>query len=277
MLAVLTLGVFMMTSCMGDDDNENIWKNNFSDNYTRVVNTATSSESLLNGAIYALECDLNNSTAQLGVSNLVLEPGFPSIGLTLKNLKYGYNKDGALEIKAAATTSNDGGIVREITDFNLVMFTRTVPQASAVAVTYSISFTVDGIYSVRAVQNNAMLTGLTEVREIGSTADIATQELPYYAYNLDITTGKANFWVYNLRVDGKTISVLQLRAVPFSVGDQYVTIATDGPIEALTNEAGVTWTVTDFNARPNYNGRMTTTFKLNNKYSVSATLGEPVN
>lgn len=276
-IATLAIGVVLMTSCLSDDDRENIWKNSFTDNYTRVVNTATSTESLINGAIYVLECDLNNSTAELAISNLILEPGFPSIGLTLKNLRYGYNDEGALEVKASAVTSSDGGVVHEITNLNLVMFTRTVPQASSYAVTYSISFTVDGIYSVRAIQNNAMLTGVTEVRTIDSSEAASNQDLPYYAYTLDITSGTANFWVYNLRVDGKLISAMQLRSIPFSAGDDCVTIATSGPIDATTTDNESTWTVTDFNARPNYNGRMPVNFILNDKFSVSATLGEPVN
>lgn len=273
LLALTLFSAMMLTSCLNSDKNEEIRRLSFTNNITRVTNRAMSTETLRQGTIYTFSFNTTVGTADIGISNLVLDQGLPSIGLSLKNLKYGYNSDGALEVKAAATTSIIGNEVHEITNFSFLLYTRTVPQIASLAETYAISFTVDGTHDVTIFQSDAVHTGITQVTPISNGDLGVTSDYPYYAYQLDLNAMTANLYVYSISLGSATFQQLLFRGLPITFDRDRVIISTNGPVTPIVPAGSVAPTVTDLYGAALTNCTMSLRFKADN-YSVVATLGE---
>lgn len=269
--------IFALTSCLNSNSGENTWRYNIADNFTQVTDAAASTEYLATGTVYALDCDLDDATATLTVNNLRLTAGGPALSFTVKGLRYGYNNEGAFEITASSAIGDSQLESYQLTGLKLIMFTRTVPQVSGIATTFSISFTLDGTYAVRAIQDNAVYTGTTSV-SVASTGTETSGTAPYYAYSLNVDKKTAKFIVYNLRVADKYYKSITFDEVPFEITAGNVTISSAETLTPSVSPIDLPKpAVTAFTAKPGFDCRMTVGFLIDGEYYISATLGETTN
>lgn len=270
---VIALASMTFTSCISDSE-DSFWNYTFTDNLTHVTNKTTGEAELFNGANYTIECNLNEGTATLIVKNLILGQSDPYTGLVLRDLKYSYNTEGALVVNAAAAVSNSNGEIHSISSLSLIQYLRTAP--TGIECTYSISYVVDGIYEVRAVQSSATYTGSTQITNL-TDDDTSTSDNPYYAYSLDLKTKTAKLASYGLRWDGTTHSSLVISAIPFTIDSNGIHLKSDGPLTPTIDFLDKADTpVTNIDATVSYNGRMTARMTIDDNYRVVAILGEPV-
>lgn len=264
-----------LASCVGGDDPENTWRYTYSDNFSRITNLQTEAVYSAKGANYVITCDLNTGNCDLAVTGLLLQPGQSSVNLSLKGLKFSYNKQGGLVVNASAVTSDIAGTTHEITDFSLLHYRTYMPQISntAIASTYSIGFTVDGVYQVRAVQTSAVQPGKTVVTRL-SDDSFEELTLPYYSYDLNYETMKATFRAHNIRYGSQLPINITVSDVPFTVGTAGVDMQLTGPVSVIVNSSpDPNTTVSNLVVRPDFSCRTDFRFVVNGQFRISGTLG----
>lgn len=274
-LAFALLASLILTSCVGGDEPENTWKYTYTDNFSRISNLQSEAVYNAKGATYIISCDLNTGICDLSVSGLELQPGKSPINLSLKDLKFAYNKKGGLEVNASAVTSDIAGTTHEITNLALLHYRIYMPQInnSAIASTYTISFVVDGIYQVRVVQKSVVQPGSTTVTNLANDA-IEELTLPYYSYDLNNETMKAVFRAHNIRYGSQLPINITVTDVPFTVGPSGVEMLLDGPVSVnVNNSPDPNTIVSNLVVRPDFSCRTILSFIVNGQFRISATLG----
>lgn len=268
---VVVLVAVALASCSGDSNNKMQFA--LSDCVTATTNLSASSTFESTGASYLLDLNYDTSSADLTISNLIIEAGAQPKVLNLRDLRFRTNSQGALEISLSSTTASSGSHVYDISNFKLLQVTAYIHGLGRYANLYSISFVIDGNYQVNVVQNSLVTGGSTTVTDLSDGDSSMTDTTTGFGFKLDIEKKLAKIYAYNLRIDSHVISTMEISAIPFVINQGSVVMQLGGPADALVDGTTKSEVITSLSAGMYPSLSQTIAFIYDARWQVSATLG----
>lgn len=221
-----------LASC-GSDDNEHTVQYIYNNDITYVTDLSTNTSVSLEGAKYVMNFDLINGKADIEISDLRLTPLASAMTLKIDQATFKLDTEtGARVVNLPNVTSVVGGTSHSISNFKLSQSMAYIEALDGVAVYYSISYTVDGQYSVVAVQKLAILPGTTTITSNADGSSVGTSKRAYYTYSLDRDKSTATVSAYSLDYKGKYYTQLAFENLPYTITDRGISINYEGDITA---------------------------------------------
>lgn len=231
-----TLLTFVATVALASCDSgdpEQTMQYIYNNDITYVTDLSTSTSVSLEGAKYVMDFDLVNGKANIEISNLRLSPLASTMTLKIDQATYKQDSEtGAIVINVPNATSVVGGASHNISNFKLSQSLAYIEALGQTAVYYSISYTVDGQYSVVAVQKSAILPGTTTITSNADGSSVGTSKRAYYSYSLDRDKSTATVSAYSLDYKGKYYTALSFENLPYTITDRGISINYEGDVTA---------------------------------------------
>lgn len=261
-LAILVISV-IATSCLGSNSSSFEYTRSLqsSANFSVVKNIETGAESVIaNGAVYELKIRPDEGKISVSVSGLQLTPNSGSYSFTIDDATFKYDETGALVLTVTDHLDTSmSGIA--INNFSLSYLERYMDGSTAIPA-WAISFTINGRYTVRAVQKTTVLFGTSDVTVIQSGSNY-TQNTAFYSLRFDPTGAtsneiKANFYLFDAKFADKMPKMnMAILDIPVTIGvNSYSMRADELKIytvdEANNTEEQPDFRITDFAASGRY-------------------------
>ncbi|MDE6809689.1 MAG: hypothetical protein K2J42_06330 [Muribaculaceae bacterium] len=260
-LAILVISV-IATSCLGSNSSSFEYTRSLqsSANFSVVKSLETGSESVIaNGAVYELKILPDEGKISVSVSGLQLTPNSGSYAFTIADATFKYDESGALVLSLNDVPDASNGVA--VTDFKLSYLERYMDSNTAIPA-WVISYTINGRYTVRAVQKTTVLFGTSDVTVIQSGSNYR-QNTAFYSLRFDPAGAtsneiKANFYLFNAKFADKMPKMnMAIQDIPVTIGVNSFSMRADELKIYTVDEANNTeeqpdFRITDFAASGRY-------------------------
>lgn len=276
LLSLLT--VFTLTSCLGDDNNDQYYNAMLTECINYVENSASGEAYAITGSQYTMSINITQNTMDLTILGIQLTPGGASLSTKIEGIQCRYDSEGNL---VANVSSHQGNGVT-ISDLTFKMRQRYLSPYEYIPV-FDIHYVVNGVYYVRSFQNSICYFGSTRVLIKGTATTTATDRT-YYFVTFDkttITEGTnltAKLYIYAAKFADKMPEMdMMIFNIPATLGPDGFTLAADN-LKVYTGTVSnpieqPDYGVTNFKATANIASGMNMTFTAANRFDLSATLG----
>lgn len=198
---------FAFSSCLGDGSTRITTERNLSgsQNFSYITDLQTNEEYIVGtGANYSMSLESTELTFGLYATGLQVKAGGGSYTFRIKDIKYKYDKFGAIQVSIPNYTDSENNVV--ISDFDLNYQQRSIGYMNMDI--YTMTYTLDNRFKIRVIQTSIFYFGDTEIKEISTSEIKETNRTSYYCIAVDPKTldGKkmdASLWVYNILIPGQ--------------------------------------------------------------------------